>query len=185
MTRRRAAAAGAALAALLAPELSFFGGWLLCAKPEPGPSCAVLVLGTASPGLRERRVAAGVDAMRRAGCERLVLTGGKPFTERPEADGMAEEALKLGVPADKMRLERTSRNTWENVGNSLPLLEGVERVYVVSDSLHAHRGKRFLCRRAPGLCAQARAVGYYRPFERPLGKFPGALHELGAYLRYR
>lgn len=130
-------------------------------------------------------MAAGAEAYARAGCGRMVLSGGAVQTPVPEADGMAVFARKLGLADAQLALERASRNTWENVGNSLPLLEGYERVYVVSDSLHAYRGLRYLCRRAPERCAKAYPYGYYEPLVRPWGKIRGAWHEVGAYVKYR
>lgn len=143
------------------------------------------MLGAASPYVAERRVKAGVEAYQAAGCSKFVVTGGMPRSKVPEAEAMAGIARRLGVPDSALRLEAQSRNTWENIGNSLPLLEGAERVYVVSDALHARRGRRYLCRRAADRCPQAFPYGHYIPWERPVEQWFAAWHEVGAYVKYR
>lgn len=186
LTRRRAALAlGCAGLFCAGPELAHLLAWTTQPLPAPGPSCVVLVLGAAAPALQERRVAAGARALREAGCALMVVSGGSPHSQEPEADGMARIARRLGVVEPALVLERTSRNTWENVGNSLPLLQGFDRTYVISDALHARRGLRYLCRRAPERCGQARPYGHYRFLEAPPAQWLAAWHELGAYVRYR
>lgn len=181
---RRTAALLAALAVLLlAPEAAYLLGARACAVPAPGQPCAVLVLGNKAPSLQERRVGAGVAAMNAAGCGLLVVSGGKPFSAEPEADGMAAVARRLGVAEPRLALERASRNTWENVKLSLPLLERYDRIYVVSDSLHAHRGRRYLCKQRPDRCASTLAVGYNRFGDMYAYKWSASAHEAAAWLR--
>lgn len=148
----------------------------------------MLVLGAVAREIQEKRVAAGVEAYTRAGCGAFVVSGGAVHSDVPEADTMAQLAAERGVPEDKIRREGKSRNTWENVGFSLPLMEGYPRVFVVSDSLHAHRGVEYLCRRAPERCPKLLPFGYYEPLVRPGFKLRAALHEAGAWvksLKYR
>ena len=184
MTPRRALLAAAAAAILLAPELAYKLGALACARPQPGAKCAVMVLGTPSPSIQARRVAAGVEAYRAAGCEALLLTGWKgPGSDAAEADEMAALALAAGLPEARLIRERAARNTWENIGNSLPLLAPFARVYIVSDSLHVHRGLRYWRRRSQERRADALPVSYYRPFDLYFRKWPMALHELAGFLR--
>ena len=174
----------AAVGLAAGPEAVYWLASRACATPAPGVPCAVIVLGTNTPERQRRRVAAGVDAFRRAQCSTFVVSGGDPHSSKPEADAMALIAFELGLTSKQVVAERASRNTWENIGNSLPLVAGAKQIYVVSDALHAQRGRRYLCRRAPERCSDARPYGYYTPGD-PLGKLRGAWHELGAYILYR
>jgi uncharacterized SAM-binding protein YcdF (DUF218 family) len=66
--------------------------------------------------------------------------------DRIEAVTMANLAKTLGVRADEMMIEPIARNTWENVGCLHGWLRRAERVFVVSDTLHAQRAVRYACR---------------------------------------
>lgn len=190
MTRLRLAALGLASAALLAlPEAVF---WLSARGLEGYPrqgSCAVLVLGypqraDGSPHPVQRwRVAAGAGIFKEEGCRLMVLTGGVPKTRRPEAEVMAELAAEAGVPPKLMAQEKASTNTWENAKLSAPLLRRYERIFVVSDPLHARRGRRYFCRQDTALCPRVHAWAPYRPLEMYGRKWYALLYETAALVR--
>ena len=72
----------------------------------------------------------------------VLFTGGhEPSRPCPIADVMGQLAAELGVPADRILLERASRNTHENAVLSAPLLRarGVSRILLVTDRLHMWR----------------------------------------------
>lgn len=168
---------------LLAPEFAYWAGSRLCAAPRREGSCKVLVLGYPAGrdgqprAMQSHRVTTAAATMERADCERMILSGGNPHSNTVESDVMEGLAQQAGVPQQKISLERRARNTWENIGYSLPFLEGVETIYIVSDSIHAHRGRRYLCRQRPDLCDRALAVARYRFAEMFFLKFPASLHE--------
>lgn len=63
------------------------------------------------------RLTTGVALARRFPKARLIFTGGSASISgkgAPEAPGVRELWLSLGVPADQMSFEAKSRNTWEN-----------------------------------------------------------------------
>lgn len=176
------------LLAAAGPETAYWLGAQAFAEPAPGEPCAVLVLGAVAREIQEKRVAAGVEAFVRAGCGAFVVSGGAVRSDVSEADTMALLAFQRGIPEEKIKREDESRNTWENVGKSLPLMKDYPRVFVVSDSLHAHRGVEYLCRRAPERCPKIFPFGYYEPLAQPGLKLRAALHEAGAWvksLKYR
>ncbi|MBI4425836.1 MAG: YdcF family protein [Elusimicrobia bacterium] len=181
--RRTRLAALAVSVALVAPELAYWVGARACPAPVPSKGCGVLVLGfparrNGSPHPMQRhRVATAVEVMRRAGCETMVLSGGNPHSPRVEAAVMADLAREAGVPGDRLILEGGSRDTWENIRESLRFVQGWEAIYLVSDGLHAHRAKRYLCRQRPGLCGRARPAARYRFGELYPLKLAGGLHE--------
>jgi vancomycin permeability regulator SanA len=154
-------------------------------------TCAVLVLGYPSEPdgsvhpVQRLRVAAGVEAYRTHACSRIVLSGGAVQTGHVEAETMARIARELAVPASDLVLEDQARSTWENVGCGLRRLGGFDRIFVASDSLHARRGVRYLCRQAPDLCARTFAAGGYESFALLWWKLPAALYELRARVRDR
>jgi uncharacterized SAM-binding protein YcdF (DUF218 family)/lysophospholipase L1-like esterase len=88
-----------------------------------------------------RRVFRGVDAFRAGRAPMFVITGGKAGGVCPVADAMANVARDLGVPPDKMVVERESTNTHENGERVAPMLRerNVRRILLVTDRLHMRR----------------------------------------------
>jgi uncharacterized SAM-binding protein YcdF (DUF218 family) len=174
-TFRKAVASAVTILAvlLLLLAMSQLAFSLASARPAFGAarSCAVLVLGypgeaNGSPGAVQRfRVEAGVSIYRKQHCERIILSGGATGTGngRVEADSMAGVAAGFGIPRQAIVGERRSRTTWENVGCSTPYLLSVDRVFIVSDSLHARRARRYACRQSSSLCARTVAAGAVPP----------------------
>lgn len=111
------------------------------------------------------------------GAERIVFSGG-PSRGRPsEAETMAAYAMQLGVPATSVRTETKAMSTWQNIAFSLPIVEGFDRLAIVSDPLHAARGRRFVRSQRPDLAAHLVSAGEYRLLERPWLKVPTAVYE--------
>ncbi len=180
------------LAALwLGAEFLFWLASSRAMRPALDGHCAVLVLGypsraDGSPDPTQRiRVAAGVEAFRRNHCERLVISGGAAHNASIEAEVMARLATEQGVPATALAIEPRARNTWENVEYSLPFLDGFAHILVASDTLHAYRGRRYLCRQRPELCDRVSVAPAYEPFARPWWKLGAVLYEAHAWIRDR
>jgi uncharacterized SAM-binding protein YcdF (DUF218 family) len=79
----------------------------------------------------------------------VVISGGnQPDTEgeQPEGDAIAEMLVVLGVPAQAIRRETTSRNTRENAANVRGVLReiGARRVLLVTSALHMPRAIKTL-----------------------------------------
>jgi uncharacterized SAM-binding protein YcdF (DUF218 family) len=180
-----------ALLALLAlvAEGVFWLGSTLAAQPALSGNCAVLVLGYPSDAdgspnpVQRARVAAGVLAYRRNHCERIILSGGAAHNASIEADVMARLALEDGVPAPQLVIENRAQNTWQNIEYSLPFLDGFEHLFVASDTLHAVRGRRYLCKQRPPWCDRVAVAPAYEPFAQPLWKIGAVLYELHAWIR--
>lgn len=151
--------------------------------------CVVLVLGYPSRSdgtphpVQSFRVATGVAVYRQHRCGKLVLSGGAVGNEHIEAETMATIARGLGVPEDGMVLERRARNTWENIGCSTPHLRDADRVFVVSDSLHAQRARRYACRQDASRCSSFVAAGDNPPIEFLGWKVLAAANELATRVR--
>ncbi len=60
---------------------------------------------------------------------------------------------KLGYQGE-LALDTTSRSTWENVRNAIPLIEHATRIKVVSHSLHAEKARAYLHQLRPDLAAR-------------------------------
>jgi uncharacterized SAM-binding protein YcdF (DUF218 family) len=190
--KRSALVTVAGIAALaLGAEAVFWLGSTLAVQPAVAGRCAVLVLGypsraDGSPDPTQRvRVAAGVGAWRRNHCERIVISGGAAHNASVEAEVMAQLAREAGVPAAQIATEDRAQNTWQNVEFSLPFLDGFEHLFVASDTLHAYRGKRYLCRQRPAWCGRVAVAPAYEPFARPWWKIGAVLYELHAWVRDR
>jgi hypothetical protein len=165
--------------------------WAAAPKPDSGDSgnCAVLVLGypteaDGSPHPVQRfRVETGVKVMREHSCSALVISGAAVANGHVEADAMAAIARSLGVADGETIREPLARTTWENIGCSAPSLRTGGRVFIVSDALHAQRGKRYACRQDASLCSSAVAAGAEPPPDLYWWKLPVAVYEFAAGAR--
>ena len=166
--------------------------WIACniaSDPGRGKSCAVLVLGypSSSDGkpdpVQEVRVAAGVRGYRHYNCDRLVFSGAAVQNQIVEAQTMAQLARDAGVRSDRIILETQARNTWENIKFSIPLLAQFDRILIVSDSLHAQRGRRYLCKQRSDLCDRTFVMVEYQLNGRWWWKILSASHALFAWGR--
>lgn len=116
------------------------GGALAAAEPPQKPH---VNLGSAA----DRIWHAG--ALYRAGKVRWVLLSGgnQPGQEHitPEAEAMRQLLVTVGVPDKVIRLETRSRNTRENAGYSVKLVQqvGARRVLLVTSALHMPRAMAF------------------------------------------
>jgi hypothetical protein len=161
------------------------------AQSYPSGTCLVLALGAPSradgtaSALQRFRVEAAVDTLRQRRCRALLLSGGAVRNERIEAVTMAAYAQTLGVPADQLVIEPTARNTWQNVGCLHSRLLKVERVFVVSDSLHAQRAVRYACRQDARLCGRVVNAGVVPPIDQLWWSLPAAAWQGVTLLRDR
>lgn len=127
-------------------------------------TCAVLVLGYPANGdgtasdVEVQRMERGAQAMRAHGCEQMVISGGAAHNGFVEAEAMAALATGLGVARERIVLETHARDTKENIALSLQLLPPGARVFIVSNALHALRGRRYFCASMPARCAQVFAA---------------------------
>ncbi|MBO0898614.1 YdcF family protein [Cellulomonas sp. zg-ZUI222] len=128
---------------------------------------AVVVLGYRSRGNRVNavnryRVRAGLRSLDpAAGRSVLVLCGGPTAGDVPEADLLERHARRLGYTG-AVRLDRTSRTTWENIENAIPLIEDAHSIAIVSSSLHAEKARAYLWRQRPDLADRLRRGADHR-----------------------
>lgn len=182
------AVAGVFLAVLGITELAFR---TFSSEPKAGAStsCAVLVLGypTRADGslsaVQRFRTESGVRVLREQRCDQVIFTGAAVANRFVESDAMAAFARQLGVSDGAIAVEREATNTWENVGCSAPLLRRWRRVFVVSDSFHAARARRYACTQSVALCDQVIAAGINPPVSQLWWKVPAAVYESSAWLR--
>lgn len=110
--------------------------------------------GTRANYLNRYRVRAGLRSQDpRATESMLVLCGGGVASTVPEAELMARYARRRGS-AGPIRLDRDSSTTWENIQNAIPLIEEADAIKIVSNSLHAEKGRAYLWRMRPDLAAR-------------------------------
>jgi hypothetical protein len=82
-----------------------------------------------------------------------------------EAAMMAVYAVERRGYSGKFVLEEESRTTWENVVNAIPLVEGADRIKIVSNPLHAQKARLYLHRLCPDLARRLVRADDYRPGE--------------------
>jgi hypothetical protein len=146
-------------------------------RPLPSGNCLVLALGAPSrpdgtaSALQSFRVEAAVATLRQRRCRGLLLTGGAVRNDRIEAVTMANLA--------------SASNTWENVGCLHFWLGRAERVFVVSDTLHAQRAVRYACRQDSRLCGTVVNAGVVPPIGQLWWSLPAAAWQGAAFIRDR
>lgn len=179
--------------ALLLIAASESAQWAASADPRVARStgdCAVLVLGYPAAGdgsateAQRLRVDAGVRAVRRFGCDLIVLSGAAVRNRFAEADVMAALASRelANRPVQIVR-EKAARNTWENIRYSLPMLRAYGRTFIASEGLHAQRGRRYLCRQDPSRCGSTFVSAADRPWRMLPYRVASSIYELRAWVR--
>ncbi len=88
----------------------------------------------------------------------VVVCGGRYDPRHPKltlASAMRDYLVGQGVPAERIRLESTSLNTYLNAKNALPILEtaGAHRILLVTEAIHLPRA--VACFRHQGLDVRA------------------------------
>jgi uncharacterized SAM-binding protein YcdF (DUF218 family) len=107
----------------------------------------------------------------------VVFSGGAIEGLACEADVMAGEALRRGLPETAVVRETRARSTWQNIEYSLPWLRPAAEIVLVSDPLHAARAVRQLAERDVGLAGRVVRLPGYRIGEHPVRKTTSALFE--------
>lgn len=113
-------------------------------------SDAAIVLGAAlwsdkpSPGLKERLDRAYL-LYKEGKADKLILTGGYDHngSTLTEAEGMRNYLLSLGVPKEKLLLEKQATSTYENMLFSKAIIERekLQSILIVTHDYHASRSK--------------------------------------------
>jgi hypothetical protein len=145
---------------------------------------AIIVLGYKNRGeranyLNRYRVRAALRSIDPSAHESvLVLCGGAVGGRVPEAELMDAYARgRLGYRGPS-KLDRTSTSTWENIQNAIPLVEGADTIKIVSNSLHAEKGRAYLWKLRPDLGQRLARGADYRLGEIVLVKPYAALRGL-------
>ncbi len=109
------------------------------------------------------------------------------FTGANEAGVMAADLIaRRGIDPARITLENAATTTWENIGNSAPLIAPGGVVRIISDALHARRAERYWELQHPERADELRAAELYRFGEHPLLKVAtAAYHVVLRGLRYR
>ncbi|WP_344681126.1 YdcF family protein, partial [Saccharopolyspora taberi] len=167
----RNALVGLGLLAAWAEVVHWRASRALVNAPAPGRSEAVVVLGcrnkssTRANALNRWRVRAALRSIDHTSPDSvLVCSGGVTSDSSPvsEAALLARYAVdELGFTGPVL-LEERSRSTWENIQNVIPLIDGRDRIKIVSNSLHAQKARIYLHRQHPDLANRLVRAADYR-----------------------
>lgn len=132
-----------------------------------------------------RRAMLGARLFREGRAPLLVITGGAANGACPVADAMAQVVKEFGVPADRLVLERQSRNTHENGALTAPLLRArhVNRILLVTDRLHMRRATGVF--RNLGFEIEPASVPIYEGHDDNVSMLSAGLREAAALGYYR
>ncbi|SPT54133.1 DUF218 domain [Actinomyces bovis] len=172
-------AASGATAWLLAEAAHSFASRAWASPPQSTVSAAhraVVVLGHADVGTRagainQRRARHALRTLRSYPATRVVLSGGAVAGQRSEAELLEAELRRLGWRGELLK-EMGSRTTWQNLANSLPLVQEAAEILLVSDPLHAAKARLLLRRQRPDLADRLRRACDHRLGESVFAK-PG------------
>lgn len=128
---------------------------------------AVVVLGYKNSSHRANlinryRVRAGIRSQRPGQHTKLVLSGGSVSSHIPESEVMARYARDSLHYDGELVSETESRSTWENIRNVIPLIEDADQIKIVSNALHAEKGRVYLRRLRPDLAERLVKSDDYR-----------------------
>lgn len=188
-------------------------GWLEAMPEQPQacetrpPDVAVLLAGGVDRFARSEEDVSvlSIDSRRRAEKalgwwrqepgRRLVVAGGSRGRRSvAEAVLVAGYLQQLGVPAEAIRTETRSLDTWENARNVAALRPALPReVVLVTSAMHMRRAKYSMEQAGFTVCALGadwryvpfRRMGYLVPDSGGLDKSEAALHELVGLAVYR
>jgi hypothetical protein len=133
-----------------------------------GASEVIVVLGYRNSGARANalnrwRVRAGLRSQNPlATTTKVVLCGGSVKGTATEAELMAQYARNSCGYRGELILEDRSHSTWENIRNSIPFMEPADCVKIVSNPLHAEKGRMYLARQRPDLAVRLSRGADYR-----------------------
>ena len=161
----------------------------LGSRPGPGDREVVVVLGYRNRGARpnvvnRQRVRAGLRSVAPDADTVLVMSGGAVAGSVPEAQVMAAYARSLGYRG-RLLVETESRTTWENIQNVVPVLEGADRIKIVSTAAHASRAREMLRSVRPDLAERLVRGREHRTGELTLLKPAMPVIAFRAHLRNR
>lgn len=136
-------------------------------REMPGGPDVTVVLGYKNRGGRANlinryRVRAALRSQQGSQEARLVLSGGSVGGAVPEAELMACYVRNQQGYRGELVIEASSRSTWENIENVLPCLEDAGRIRIVSNSLHAEKGRAYLWTLRPDLAERLVKADEYR-----------------------
>jgi hypothetical protein len=157
--------------------------------PRPGDisarsvqrSDAVVVLGYRNRGERANvvnrfRVRAGIRSIDPDAADSvLVLCGGALGGRTAEARLMQRYARDELCFDGHIALDPTSRSTWENIANAIPLVEHATTIKIVSNAPHAELGRQILRKQRPDLADRLVRGAEHRFGEAPVLKILSGL----------
>lgn len=152
---------------LFSPLANFMYGWM-AVEPQIRKVDAIILLaaGQHTPTIFGRntyqRTLKARELYLKGIADKIIVCGGVQHQGQPPTSvSMAKLLMKLGVPESAIFTETTSRNTYENIRNALPIIRelGVADVMIVTSSYHMRRS--LLIAKKLGLSAYAGPVGCY------------------------
>ncbi len=113
-------------------------------KPEKEADVLIIlgarVIGTKPANSFYTRIYRGYEYLNIHPKTRVIASGGQGSDEGiSEARCIYETLVDLGVDGERIQLEDTSRNTVENLKNSMSYIKETEHVYVVTNVFHLYR----------------------------------------------
>ncbi|KLT73018.1 hypothetical protein PL75_04900 [Neisseria arctica] len=109
------------------------------------------------------RVEAGVELLKAGKVERLVMSGGMSRDHVVGAEVMRDLAVRMGVSAEKIKMETRSSTTYENILYSTPLIWEDHSVILVSNGFHLKRSQWLARAQWPGKDIQLYSGSYCYP----------------------
>lgn len=156
-----------------------------------GPADAIVVLGAGVVGDCEanqngfRRVLMAARQWQESRTPIVLISGGTGRPSCPVAEAMARLAHEMGISESAVRVEKASRNTYENGVLTTSMLKGwgVRRVLLVTDRLHMARALAVYAQQ--GLVVLPRSVPIYESHVDNVSMLKAGIREYLALAYYR
>jgi uncharacterized SAM-binding protein YcdF (DUF218 family) len=121
---------------------------------------------------------------------RLIVSGGDPLHNgESEGEVMARELAAAGADPEDIVTESKSNNTFQNARFSAPLLEGFDKIYLVTSGLHMRRAMLYFSHFVKGIepapADRMQTLLSFIPISPNLIYFDFAMHEYIGMLMYR
>lgn len=108
--------------------------------------------------LLKERVTTAIDSYKKGRIEKIIFTGGSNGISNqtsdtiPEAVKMKNLAIKLGIKEQDIMIEDKSKNSFENIENSMGMLnENIDSIAIITSEFHLKRCKAIIGKRYPNI----------------------------------
>lgn len=90
----------------------------------------------------EERLKSSIDYLKKFKCTKVIVSGGTGEDE-PVSEGfvMKKFLVRSGISENRILIEDSSRNTFENLRNTREILKGIDEILIITSGYHLFRSR--------------------------------------------